>query len=81
MVATGGDDQKVRLFKYPVIIPKQKNKEFIGHSSHVTKVRFSNDEKFLLSIGGNDRTTILWEVQGAKKVVKESKEEDKESSD
>jgi WD40 repeat protein len=80
LVATGGDDQKVRLFKYPVIIPKQKNKEFIGHSSHVTKVRFSPDQKFLLSIGGNDRTTILWQLQGLKKVVKESKNEEEESN-
>ena len=28
LIATGGDDQKVRLFKSPVIIPKQKNKAF-----------------------------------------------------
>lgn len=26
LIATGGDDQKIRLFKSPVIIPKQKNK-------------------------------------------------------
>ncbi len=43
LIATGGDDQKVRLFKSPVIIPKQKNKAFDGHSSHVTNVRFSNN--------------------------------------
>jgi microtubule-associated protein-like 6 len=60
----------VRLFKYPVIIPKQKSKEYVGQSSHVTKVRFSPDESFLLSIGGNDRTTILWELKGVKKAEK-----------
>ena len=43
LIATGGDDQKIRLFNYPVIIPKQKNKEYAGHSSHVTRVRFSRD--------------------------------------
>jgi len=59
-VATGCNDQKIRLFTYPVTIPKQKSKEFVGHSSHVTKVRFSNDERYLLSVGGNDRTIILW---------------------
>lgn len=41
LVATGGDDQTVKLHKYPVIAPKQKYKEYIGHSSHVTRVRFS----------------------------------------
>lgn len=60
MVVSGGDDQKIRLFKFPVNIPKQKNKEYIGHSSHVTKVKFSPDERHLLSVGGNDRTIILW---------------------
>ena len=64
LIATGGDDQKIRLFNYPAIVPKQKNKEFIGHSSHVTRVRFSNTERNLLSVGGNDRTIILWEVKG-----------------
>ena len=64
LVATGGDDQKVRLFTYPVTIPKQQNKDFTGHSSHVTKVRFSADEQHLLSVGGNDRTVILWKVTG-----------------
>lgn len=59
-MATGCNDQKIRLFTYPVTIPKQKSKEFVGHSSHVTKVRFSNDERYLLSVGGNDRTIILW---------------------
>lgn len=43
------------------MIPKQKNKELIGHSSHVTRVRFSKDEQFLLSEGGNDRTILAWE--------------------
>lgn len=26
LIATGGDDQKIRLFNSPVIIPRQKNK-------------------------------------------------------
>ena len=43
LIATGSDDQKVRLFNYPAIVPKQKSKAFVGHSSHVTKVRFSRN--------------------------------------
>ena len=64
LIATGGDDQKIRLFRSPAIIPKQKNKSFVGHSSHVTRVRFSRDQRFLLSTGGNDRTIILWKLVG-----------------
>lgn len=65
LVVTGNDDQKIRLFKYPVIVPKQVCKEYVGHSSHVCKVRFSLDERYLLSVGGNDRTIIVWEVKGS----------------
>ena len=43
LIATGGTDQKVKIFKYPVLIPKQKYKEYIGHSSHITRVKFSED--------------------------------------
>lgn len=43
MIATGSDDQKVRLFKSPVIVPKQKHKAFDGHSSHITNVKFSRN--------------------------------------
>ena len=64
MIATGSDDQKVRIFTYPVTIPKQKCKEYTGHSSHVTRTLFSKDESYLLSVGGNDRTIILWDVTG-----------------
>jgi WD40 repeat protein len=43
LLVTGGDDQIIRLFKYPAVVPKQKNKAYIGHASHVTRVRFSHD--------------------------------------
>ena len=62
MIATGSDDQKVRIFTYPVTIPKQKCKDYTGHSSHVTRVLFSADERHLLSVGGNDRTILLWDI-------------------
>jgi microtubule-associated protein-like 6 len=31
-----------------------------GHSAHVTRVRFSHDHRFLLSIGGGDKALIQW---------------------
>ena len=31
-----------------------------GHSSHVTGVRWSFDDKFLLSIGGLEKSVIQW---------------------
>ena len=81
LIATGGDDQKIRLFNYPVIVPKQKNKEFTGHSSHVTRVRFSRDERKLLSVGGNDRTIILWDIKGMEDVEMEEVEKEEEEGE
>ncbi|OAF65188.1 hypothetical protein A3Q56_07100, partial [Intoshia linei] len=34
-----------------------------GHSSHITKVRFSKDGKNLLSLGGNDCSLIQWKIK------------------
>ncbi len=38
------------------------HKEYIGHSSHITKVRFSFDDNFLISTGGNDKCTMIWKT-------------------
>jgi microtubule-associated protein-like 6 len=50
----------VKLFKYPSVTDKSEFKAYRGHSSHVTRVRFSFDDKYLVSIGGNDKTIIIW---------------------
>lgn len=34
----------------------------MGHSSHVTKVKFSSGDKYVISTGGNDKTVIIWET-------------------
>lgn len=60
IIATGDDFSKVNLYKYPSVVPQSHAKEYIGHSSHVTKVKFSNDDRFLVSVGGYDKTVIIW---------------------
>lgn len=62
VLATGDDFGKVNLFKYPSVIEKSLNKQYSGHSSHVTKVKFSFDDCFLMSVGGNDKAVIIWET-------------------
>jgi microtubule-associated protein-like 6 len=37
----------------------------MGHSSHVTKVKFSFNDKYVISTGGNDKTVIVWETDFA----------------
>ena len=55
----------VKLFKYPCVVERAAFKEFSGHSSHVTRVKFSSNDKYVLSVGGNDKTLIVWETDFA----------------
>lgn len=57
----------MKLFKYPSVVPKSEFKSYKGHASHVTRVRFLNDDKYLISIGGLDKTSIIWKTSYNKK--------------
>lgn len=64
LIATSDDFGKVKLFNYPC--PK-KNSSFqnsLGHSSHVTNVRFVKNSNFLISTGGNDKSIFIWAIDG-----------------
>ena len=37
----------------------------MGHSSHVTKVKFTANDKYVVTAGGNDKTMIVWETDFA----------------
>ena len=54
-IVTGDDFSFVKLFWYPNFKGSSYLK-FIGHSSHVTNVRFSSDDNYVISIGGNDKS-------------------------
>lgn len=59
-LAVGYDDQTIRIFNYPAYIPQQVFKTYYGHSSHVTRIKFTSEK--MVSLGGNDRTIIVWNV-------------------
>lgn len=37
---------------------------FAGHGSHVTSVRFTHDDAYLVSLGGKDASIFQWRVLG-----------------
>jgi len=58
VVATGNDTGEVTLFRYPA--SQKGQKKYVGHSAHVTNVRFSRDDEYLFSAGGNDTGVFQW---------------------
>jgi microtubule-associated protein-like 6 len=60
VLVTADDFGKVKLFKYPCAIEKASFKKFIGHSSHVTNIKFSHNDEYVISTGGNDKSIFQW---------------------
>ncbi len=43
-----------------------KFKKYVGHSAHVTNVRFTSDKRRVISVGGADNAIFQWQfVSGA----------------
>jgi len=62
MLATGGDDKAIRLWKLDVKDPSQSSIILNGHRSKITSLSFSPDGKWLIS-GSWDHTARLWDIQ------------------
>lgn len=44
------------------MVPKSPCKSYLGHSSHVTKVKFSFDDSLVFSTGGGDKCVMTWKT-------------------
>ncbi|KAF6720717.1 Echinoderm microtubule-associated protein-like 6 [Oryzias melastigma] len=53
-IVTGDDFGLVKLFDFPCTEKFAKHKRYLGHSPHVTNIRFSHDDKFVISAGLDD---------------------------
>ena len=62
IIATGDDFSLVKLFKCPCVIEHAQYKAYGGHSSHIPKIRFTPNDQFLISVGGNDKSVFVWET-------------------
>ncbi|CAF0987237.1 unnamed protein product [Adineta ricciae] len=60
ILASGDDFGLVKLFDFPVKGKFAKFKRYTGHSAHVTRVRWTYDNSYLVSIGGRDVATLVW---------------------
>jgi len=60
VAATGDDMGKIKLFRWPAFGFKQAARTYIGHGSHVMQTRFSYDDDYLISAGGNDMSLFQW---------------------
>jgi WD40 repeat protein len=65
VISTGDDWGLVNLFRYPAVentsTPPKAN-SYRAHSSHVTNVKFSENDSYLVSVGGNDKMVMKWKV-------------------
>ena len=63
LVASADSFGRLRLFRYPCLTQGAGNKTFRGHTAAITKVRFTADDGYVLTSGGDDRCIFQWKVQ------------------
>nr|XP_015205768.1 PREDICTED: echinoderm microtubule-associated protein-like 5 isoform X3 [Lepisosteus oculatus] len=59
-IVTGDDFGMVKLFDFPCPEKFAKHKRFLGHSAHVTNIRFACGDRYVISAGGDDRSLFVW---------------------
>lgn len=62
LLGVGDDFGKVKLMRYPSIQKGSQAVEGVGHSSHVTCVKFGPTDSYLYSAGGEDNCVFQWKV-------------------
>ena len=60
IVAVGDEYGRLRLYRYPCLKENASCLEYQAHSPHIMKVRWANEDKFLFSVGGQDRSIMQW---------------------
>ncbi|XP_010182214.1 PREDICTED: echinoderm microtubule-associated protein-like 5, partial [Mesitornis unicolor] len=59
-LVTGDDFGMVKLFDFPCPEKFAKHKRFLGHSAHLTNIRFTSGDRFVVSAGGDDCSLFVW---------------------
>jgi len=58
--ATGDILGHLKLFRYPCVGAQAKFKSYIGHASHVKNLTFTQDNRYIISLGGHDCSIFQW---------------------
>lgn len=53
----------VKLYRYPAYLDDQSFYKYYGHSSQVTAVRFTKGDRYLISVGGAEKSVVQWKFQ------------------
>ena len=61
-LVSGDDFGTIKLFKFPCILPSSGTKK-IGHAAHVTNVKFTAEDKYVVSAGGDDSCLFVWRTE------------------
>lgn len=64
MVTEGG---LIKVYKQPCLDKRAKYASGFGHSKHATNVRWTCDETHFITLGGTDRTVMMWKVENVDK--------------
>ncbi|KAJ8792128.1 hypothetical protein J1605_019979 [Eschrichtius robustus] len=62
-LVTGDDFGMVKLFDFPCPEKFAKHKRFLGHSPHVTNIRFTSGDRHVISAGGDDCRLVTFSAQ------------------
>jgi microtubule-associated protein-like 6 len=58
---TGDNLGRINVFRYPAVSHGEAMYlSFVGHAAPVARVRVSANKRFIISVGGDDRTILLW---------------------
>lgn len=60
VLAIGDNSCMLKLFKYPALCRGSLHKSFMGHGAPINNVKFSHNNRYLLTLGGFDRCIFLW---------------------
>ncbi|EGR31701.1 hypothetical protein IMG5_103450 [Ichthyophthirius multifiliis] len=63
IMASGEVNGIINLYQYPACVSKQLHTSYIGHTGRITRLRFTADDQFLITVGGQDMSVMIWEVK------------------